>query len=125
MLNEKRSCTDASIVVVNGCIACICSWLLVIYILHVRERSCSYLSASGFAIIKKQHLSSFVAGRGTLVSCIFMSFSINFQTSSCGRFVCFFADEIAFVSILRNELKRFTSGTFLFLAKEISASFQF
>ena len=27
---EKRSKTDASIAVVNGCIACICCWLLVI-----------------------------------------------------------------------------------------------
>ena len=45
-------------------------------------------SASGFAIMKKQHLSSFVAGQGTLVPCIFMCFSINFQTSSCGFFVC-------------------------------------
>ena len=47
-------------------------------------------SASGFAIMKKQHLSSFVAGQGTLVPCIFMRFSINFQTSSCGFFVCLF-----------------------------------
>ena len=93
LLNKKRSYTDASIAVVNGCITCICSWLVVIYILHVRETSSSYLSASnsasGFAIIKKQHLSFFVAGQGTLVSCIFMCFSINFQTSSCGCFVCF------------------------------------
>ena len=36
----------------------------------------------------KQHVSSFVAGQGTLVPCIFMCFSINFQTSSCGFFVC-------------------------------------
>ena len=47
-------------------------------------------SASGFAIMEKQHLSSFVAGQGTLVSCIFMRFSINFQTSSCGFFVYLF-----------------------------------
>ena len=35
LLNEKRSYTAASIALVNGCIACICSWLLVIYILDV------------------------------------------------------------------------------------------
>ena len=57
-------------------------------------------SASGFAIMKKQHLSSFVAGQGTLVPCVVMCFSTNFQTSSCGFFVCFFLfsfDEIAFL----------------------------
>ena len=46
-------------------------------------------SANGFAIMKKQHLSSFVAGQGTVVPFIFMCFSRNFQTSSCGSFVCF------------------------------------
>ena len=46
------------------------------------------LSESGFAIMKKQYLSSFVAGRGILLSCIFMCFSINFQTNSYGFFVC-------------------------------------
>ena len=45
-------------------------------------------SANGFAIMKKQHLSSLVAGQGTLVPCAFMCFSTNFQTSSCGFFVC-------------------------------------
>ena len=60
LLNEKRSYTDASIAVVNGCIACICSWMLVIYILPVGETSRSHLSVTGFAIMKKQHLSSFV-----------------------------------------------------------------
>ena len=35
MLNEKRSYTAALIVLVNGCMACICSWLLMIYILDV------------------------------------------------------------------------------------------
>ena len=34
-------------------------------------------SANGFAIMKKQHLSSFVAGQGTLVPCVFMCFSTN------------------------------------------------
>ena len=32
---QLRSYTAASIALVNGCIACICSWLLVIYILDV------------------------------------------------------------------------------------------
>ena len=65
-------------------------------------------SANGFAIMKKQHLSSFVAGQGSLVPCVFMCFSTNFHTSSCGFFVCFCLfsfDEIACISsILRNEL---------------------
>ena len=76
-------------------------------------------SANGFAIMKKQHLSSFVVGQGTLVPCIFMRFSKNFQVSSCGLFVCLFVcflffDEIAFSNILRNKLKRFDSGAILF-----------
>ena len=57
-------------------------------------------TASGFAIMKKQHLSSFVAGQGTLVPCIFMRSSINFQTSSCGFFVWlvfFFPMELLFL----------------------------
>ena len=56
-------------------------------------------SANGFVIMKKEHLSSFVAGEGTLVPCIFMCFSINFQAGSCNFFVClfFFPDEIAFL----------------------------
>ena len=90
------------IAVGNGRIACICSWLLVIYFRpYIEWTGCSYLSATGFAIMKRQYLSSFVAGRGILVSCIFMCFSINFQTNSCGFFVrLFFPDEIAFSSIL-------------------------
>ena len=84
----------------------------------------SYLSASdsgsGFAIMKKQHL-SFIAGQGTLVPCIFMCFSINFQTSSCGFFVLlFFPDGIAFSHILRNELKRFAWGAILSFTKKKS-----
>ena len=57
-------------------------------------------SANGFAIMTKKHLSSFVAGQGTLVPCVFMCFSKNFQTSSCGFFVCFCPfsfDEISFL----------------------------
>ena len=55
-------------------------------------------------IMKKQHLSSFVAGQDTLVPCIFMRFSIIFQTGSFGYFVClfFFPDEIAFSSTEMN-----------------------
>ena len=54
-----------------------------------------------------------------------MCFSINFQTSSGGCFVClfvclFFPDEIALPSILRNELKRFALGAILFFAKKKS-----
>ena len=79
-------------------------------------------SANGIAIMKKQHLSSFVAAQGTLVPCIFMCFSTNFQTSSCGFFACFCLfsfDEIACISsILRNELKRFVSGAVLSFAKK-------
>ena len=79
-------------------------------------------SANGFAIMKKHHLSSFVAGQGTLVPCIFMCFSTNFQTSSCCFFVCFCLfsfDEIACISsILINELKRFASGAVLSFAKK-------
>ena len=81
-------------------------------------------SANGFTMMKKQYLSSFVAGQGTLVPCIFMCFSTNFQTSSCGFFVCFCIfsfDEIACISsILRNELKRFASGAVLSFAKKKS-----
>ena len=52
---------------------------------------------SGFAIMKKPQLSSFVAGQGILASCVVMCFSIKF-------FLCsFFPDGIAFSSILRNE----------------------
>ena len=118
---------------VNCCIACICSWLLVIYILDVdRQATVIYRrvtwSANGFAIMKKQHLSSFVAGQGSLVQCVFMCFSTNFQTSFCGFFVCFcsfFFRWNCISSILRNEFKRFASGAVLSFAKKISASFQF
>ena len=102
---RKKKLYSRLIAVVNSCIAC---YLLVIYILYVGWSGCSLiLSASGFAIMKKQYLSSFVAGGGILVSCIFMCFSINFQTNSYGFFVCLlvfffiFSYEIAFSSILR------------------------
>ena len=91
---QKRSYTGASTAVVNGCIACICSWLLWFISFMSNKQAASYLSASdsasSFAIMKK-HLSSFVGGQGTIVPCIFMRFLINFQTSSCGFFVCLFS----------------------------------
>ena len=53
-----------------------------------------------------------------------MCFSLNFQTSSCGffvcLFVCYFPDETTFSSILRNELKRFASGAILSFAEKKS-----
>ena len=77
--------------------------------------------------MKKQYLSSFVAGRGILVSCTFMCFSLNFQTNSCGLFclpVSFFPNEIAFSSILR--IKTIFFGRHSILRKKIvSSSFQF
>ena len=81
---------------------CCSEWLLSLYlwlvacdIPYVGWIGCSYLSGSGFTIMKKQYLSSFVAGRGISVSCICMYSSINFQTNSCGFFVClFFSGEI-------------------------------
>ena len=68
--------------------------------------------------MNKQHLSSFVAVQGTLVPCIFMCFSINFQQALVAfLFVCYFPDEIACSSILRNELTQFASGAVLSLRK--------
>ena len=56
-----------------------------------------------------------------LVPCILMCFSISFQTSSCSfLFVCYFPDEIALSSILRDELKRFASGTIISFAEKKS-----
>ena len=52
-----------------------------------------------------------------------MCFSINFQASSGGCFVClffFFPDEIALPSILRNELKRFALGAHSILREKKS-----
>ena len=43
-------------------------------------------SANGFAIMKKQHLSSFVAGQGTLVPCVFRQ---TFKQALVAFFVCF------------------------------------
>ena len=77
---------------------CCSEWLISLYLWRV---ACDilyvgwtgYLLVSGFAIMMKQCLSSFVrlvAGRGILVSCIFVCFSIHFQSNSCGCFVCLF-----------------------------------
>ena len=78
---ENKLYTATSIAQVNGCIACIGSWLIVIYIIFLmsdKQAAVIYRrvtrSANGFAIMKKQHLSSFLAGQGTLVLCIFMCF---------------------------------------------------
>ena len=54
----------------------------------------------------------------------FICFSINFQTSSCGFFVCLFSDEIAFSSILRIKTIYFRPS-FYPSRKKISAGFQF
>ena len=48
-LNETRSYNDAWIAVMNGCLACICSWLLVIYILYI------YMSDEQAAVIYRRH----------------------------------------------------------------------
>ena len=68
----------------------VASYLWFVFFTDVGWTSCSYLSMSGFAMTKKQYLSSFVADRGILASCTFMCFSINFQTNFCGFFVCLF-----------------------------------
>ena len=57
-------------------------------------------SANGFAIMKKQHLSSFVASQGTLVLCVFMFFRQTFKEALVAFlfvFVFFSFDEIAFL----------------------------
>ena len=53
-------------------------------------------STNGFAIMKKQHLSSFVVGQGTLVPCVFrQTFK---QALVANLFVLSFSfDEIAFL----------------------------
>ena len=80
----------------------VASYLWFIFFTDIGWTGCSYLSMSGFAMMKKQYLSSFVTDRGISASCTFMRFLINFQTNSCGfLFVSFFLDEIAFSSILR------------------------
>ena len=80
-------------------------------------------SANGFAIMKKQHLSSFVAGQGTFCS---MCFHVFFDKVSnkllwlfC-LFLSFFFRRNCISSILRNELKRFASGAVLSFAKKKS-----
>ena len=57
-------------------------------------------SANVFAIMKKQHLSSFVAGQGTLVPCVFMCFFDKLSNKLLWLFVCFCLfsfDETAFL----------------------------
>ena len=57
-------------------------------------------SANGFAIMKKQHLSSFVAGQGTLVPCVSYVFRQTFKQALVAFLFVFFLfsfDEIAFL----------------------------
>ena len=57
-------------------------------------------SANGFVIMKKQHLSSFVAGQGTLVPCVFTCFFDKLSNKLLWLFACFCLfsfDEIAFL----------------------------
>ena len=49
-------------------------------VLYVEWTGCSYRSVNAFAIMKEQYLSPFVVGRGILVSCIFMCFSLSSAT---------------------------------------------
>ena len=70
--------------------------------------------ANGFAMMKKQHLSSFVAVQGTLVPCVFF-----FRQTFKQALVAFLFVFVFF------ELKRFASGAVLSFAKKMSASFQF
>ena len=60
--------------------------------------------------MKKQHLSCFVAGHGTLVPCVFRQTLKQVLVA----FFCF----CRFSSILRNELKQFVSGAILSFAKK-------
>ena len=89
---ERKSYTDASLLLwMAALIAWIYCYLLVIYIFYIGWKGCSYQSANSvFAIMKRQYLSSFLAGRGILVSYVFVCFSINVQTHSCGFFCLFF-----------------------------------
>ena len=69
--------------------------------------------------MEKQYLSSFVAGRGILVSCLFMCFSIDFQTNSCGFFIClFFPIKLHFRVFLRIKTIQVSSGAILSFAKK-------
>ena len=74
-----------------------------------------FLSGSGLANMKKQFLSSFVAGRGYFS---FMSFHVFFDKLSSKLLwlflVClFFPDEIAFSSILRIKMIFFAPNSIL------------
>ena len=91
---------------------------------HFQDKNLTLISQKKLAGI---HLSSFVAGQGTLAPCIFMCFSINVQTSSYGFFVSsfFFSDEIVF-SRPNKWIKTICFGRHSILRKKkISASFQF
>ena len=74
-------------------------------------------SADGFEIMKKQHMSFFVAGQGTLVPCVFDKLSNKLLWLFC-LFLSFFFRGNCISSILRNELKQFASGAVLSFAKK-------
>ena len=86
-------------------------------------------SANGFAIMKKQHLSSFVAGQGTLVPCgcrsMYFHVFVDKLSNKLLWLFCLFVIFPMKLHFLRNELKRFASGAILSFAEKISASFQF
>ena len=63
--------------------------------------------------MKKQYLSSFVGGQRYFSSMYFLVFFDKLSNKLLWLFVCYFPDEIAYSSILRNELKRFASGSIL------------
>ena len=90
-----------------------------IYILYVGWTGCSYLLASGSAIIKKQYLSWWRYSRLGRIFCIFICFPIIFQIN----FVAFL-----FVWMFVSSVKlHFLRAPFLSFAKKISqtGSFQF
>ena len=122
---ENWSYTAASIALVNGCIACICSWLLVIYILDVEQTSCSYLSASDsigeWLHDHEETTLVFFRSWSTVSS---MCFHVFFDKLSnkllwlfC-LFLSFFFRWNCISSILRNVLKQFASGAVLSFAKK-------
>ena len=84
--------------------------------LFIRHKD-EYLSRSRYSCISWSRYSWL-----DRVSCIFMCFSIIFQTNFCGFFVCF-PGEIALSSILRSKTIFF--GCYSILREKISASLQF
>ena len=124
LLNEKRSYTDASIAVVNGCIACIlvacdlyCSCRINKPQLSIGEWLGEWLrnheeTTLVFFRSWSRHFSSMY------FHVFFVKLSNKLLWLFC-LFVCYFPDEIALSSVLRNELKRFASGAILSFAEKI------